>query len=70
MLPEHEKIFFEKKIWEHCKIDVKKIGAHERQLKFKAVIFYKKPANEKTANSSLTFYATFVSFISTLCCIV
>ena len=68
MLPEHEKNFFEKKIWEHCKIDVKKIGAHKGQLRFQAVIFYKKPANDD--NSSLTFYATFVSFILTLCCIV
>ena len=64
MLSEKEKIFFEKEIWEHCKIGVKKIGAHEGQLRFKAVIFYEKPANEN--NSILKFSATFVSFILTL----
>ena len=62
MLSEKEKIFLEKELWEHCKIDAQKDGYQ----RFHAGIFSKKPPND----SKWTFDATFVSFILTLCCIV
>ena len=65
MLSEKEKIFLEKELWEHCKIDAKKMGPRKGQ-RFHAVIFSKKPPND----SKWTFGATLVSFILTLCCIV
>ena len=63
MLPENEK-----KIWEDFEIVVNHISANDGQLWLKAVISSK--ISEKPEIYEKEFYATFVSFILTLCCIV